>query len=173
MHRQNIANLGLRSREFPDGHRTMSTLERAIEIAAKAHSGQTDKGGDVYILHPLRVMLRLSSAEARIAAVLHDVVEDSDITIDFLRQEGFSEQVLTAIESLTKRKGEDYAAFIERFAQDSVARQVKVEDLRDNMDLSRLGQKPLEKDLVRQAKYAKALARLRASEESLTSKRAS
>jgi (p)ppGpp synthase/HD superfamily hydrolase len=94
-------------------------------------------------------MLRLSSAEGRIAAVLHDVVDDSDITIDYLRQEGFSEQVLTAIEILTKRKGEYYAAFIERVAQDSIARQVKVEDLRDNMDLSRLGQKPLEKDFVR------------------------
>jgi len=149
----------------------MSTLERAIEIAVRAHSGQRDKAGDVYILHSLRVMLGLLSADARIAAVLHDVVEDTAITIDYLRGEGFSEQVLTAVDLLTKRKDEDYAVFIERVAQDSIARLVKVADLKDNMDLSRLGRKPSEKDLERQAKYAKALARLMAGEKSLTSKK--
>jgi (p)ppGpp synthase/HD superfamily hydrolase len=140
----------------------MATLERAIEIAARAHSGQRDKGGAVYILHPLRVMLRLSSVEARIAAMLHDVIEDSAITLDFLREEGFSERVLAAIESLSRREGEAYDAFIERVARNSVARQVKIEDLNDNMDLSRLGRKPSKRDLERQAKYAQALVRLEA-----------
>ncbi len=140
----------------------MASLKRAIEIAARAHSGQRDKGGDVYILHPLRVMLRLSSLDAQIAAVLHDVVEDSTVTLDSLRAEGFSEHVLAAIESLSRRDGENYDAFIERVAQNSVSRQVKIEDLKDNMDLSRLGRKPSERDLVRQAKYANALARLEA-----------
>jgi hypothetical protein len=143
----------------------MATLERAIEIAARAHSGQRDKGGAVYILHPLRLMLRLSSADARIAAVLHDVVEDSTVTLDSLREEGFSEHVLAAIESLTRREGEDYNDFIDRVAQNSIARQVKIEDLKDNGDLSRLGRKPSERDLERQAKYAKALARLEAGGE--------
>lgn len=138
----------------------MATLERAIEIAAKAHSGQKDKANDVYVLHPLRVMLRLSSAEARIAAVLHDVVEDTCVTLDVLREEGFDEQVLAAIGSLTKREDDDYDAFIERVAQNSLARQVKIEDLKDNMDLSRLGREPTDHDVERNAKYGKALARL-------------
>jgi (p)ppGpp synthase/HD superfamily hydrolase len=143
----------------------MATLERAIEIAARAHSGQRDKGGDVYILHPIRVMLHLSSAEARIAAVLHDVVEDSAITPESLRDEGFSELVLAAIESHSKHEGEDYEAFIERVAQNSIAREVKIEDLKDNMDLSRLGRKPSQGDLERQAKFTKVLARLEAGGE--------
>jgi (p)ppGpp synthase/HD superfamily hydrolase len=107
-------------------------------------------------------MLRLSSVEARIAAMLHDVIEDSAITLDFLREEGFSERVLAAIESLSRREGEAYDAFIERVARNSVARQVKIEDLNDNMDLSRLGRKPSKRDLERQAKYAQALVRLEA-----------
>jgi (p)ppGpp synthase/HD superfamily hydrolase len=138
----------------------MATLERALEIAAKAHSGQKDKANDVYVLHPLRVMLRLSSAEARIAAVLHDVAEDTCVTLDVLREEGFDEQVLAAIGSLTKREDDDYEAFIERVAQNSLARQVKIEDLKDNMDLLRLGREPTDHDVERNVKYGKALARL-------------
>lgn len=159
------ASVGPSFRDFPDDDRAMATLERAIEIAVRAHSGQRDKAGAVYILHPLRVMLHLSSAEAQIAAVLHDVVEDSSITLDSLREEGFSADVLAAIESLSRRDGEDYDAFIERVVQNSVARQVKIADLKDNMDLSRLGRKPSERDLERQAKYAKALERLEADGE--------
>ena len=84
----------------------MASLERAIEIAAKAHAGQTDKAGQPYILHPLRVMRRVSDTESRIAAVLHDVVEDSEITFDDLRAERFSEPILAALGALTKRPGE-------------------------------------------------------------------
>lgn len=82
------------------------TLERAIAIAAAAHEGQVDKGGAPYILHPLKVMLRVNTLEERIVAVLHDVVEDCGISFDDLRKEGFSETVLTAIESVTKVPGE-------------------------------------------------------------------
>ena len=81
----------------------MATLERAIEIAARAHAGAVDKGGAPYILHPLRVMLAQASDEARIVAVLHDVVEDCDVTIDDLRVEGFTQTVLDGILSVTKR----------------------------------------------------------------------
>lgn len=69
----------------------MTTLERAIELASKAHAGQVDKAGQSYILHPIKVMLRVAGSEARIVAVLHDVVEDSQFTIEDLRNEGFSE----------------------------------------------------------------------------------
>ncbi|WP_338498114.1 GTP pyrophosphokinase [Pseudomonas sp. WP18] len=134
----------------------MSTLERAISISALAHEGQADKGGAPYILHPLKVMLRLSGDEERIVAVLHDVVEDTAVTLADLRDAGFSEATLNAIDSLTKRDGETYQAFIERAARDPMARRVKLADLAENSDLSRLGT-PGQKDLERIAKYRKAI----------------
>ncbi|ROM84742.1 GTP pyrophosphokinase [Pseudomonas brassicacearum] len=134
----------------------MSTLERAISISALAHEGQADKGGAPYILHPLKVMLRLSGDEERIVAVLHDVVEDTAVTLADLRDAGFSEATLNAIDSLTKRDGETYQAFIERAARDPMARRVKLADLAENSDLSRLGT-PGQKDLERIAKYREAI----------------
>ena len=85
----------------------MSTLERAIVIAAEAHAGVSDKGGAPYILHPLRMMMTLTSTEERIVAVLHDVCEDCPgWTFERLRGEGFSEEILAALDSVTKREGE-------------------------------------------------------------------
>ncbi|WP_422776029.1 HD domain-containing protein [Pseudomonas mediterranea] len=133
----------------------MSTLEKAIAISARAHEGQTDKGGSPYILHPLKVMLRLSHHDERIVAVLHDVVEDTHVTLADLRNEGFSEAILAAIDSLTKREGETYQAFIERAARDPLARRVKLADLAENSDLSRLDS-PSQNDLERVEKYRKA-----------------
>ena len=93
----------------------MSTLERAIAIAAEAHASCSDKAGAPNILHPLRVMLSLTGLEERIVAVLHDVVEDNDDwTLDRLRREGFSENVVAGVESVTNRDGEDYMAFVQR-----------------------------------------------------------
>ncbi len=83
-------------------------LEKAIRIAAKAHEGQVDKGGKPYILHPLRLMLSRTSQEEMICAVLHDVIEDTDITIDYLKNEGFSEEILSALDALTRRHNETY-----------------------------------------------------------------
>ncbi|WP_438301378.1 HD domain-containing protein [Pseudomonas sp. NMS19W] len=137
------------------------TLERAIAIAATAHAGQVDKGGAPYILHPLKVMLRMSSLEERIVAVLHDVVEDSGISLDDLRKEGFSEEVLSAIESVTKVPGESYEDFVERAAQNSIGRVVKLADLEENSDLSRIAS-PSWEDLERVEKYRRAIGRLRA-----------
>ncbi|MBL0843120.1 HD domain-containing protein [Pseudomonas mediterranea] len=133
----------------------MSTLEKAIAISARAHEGQTDKGGSPYILHPLKVMLRLAHHDERIVAVLHDVVEDTRVTLADLRNEGFSEAVLAAIDSLTKREGETYQAFIERAGRDPLARRVKLADLAENSDLSRLD-RPSQNDLERVEKYRKA-----------------
>src|SRR4249919_1931207 len=112
----------------------MSTLERAIGIAAKEHEGQTDKAGAPYILHPLRMMLRLSTADERITAVLHDVVEDCGVSLDALRTQGFSETVIQAIDSVTKRRGESYEAFVLRAAAHPIGRRVKLADLEDNSD---------------------------------------
>lgn len=139
------------------------SLERAIAIALAAHSGQTDKAGTPYILHPLRVMLRQRTDAARIAAVLHDVVEDGDgWTLDRLREEGFSEPVLAAVEAVTKRAdeaGDDpevYLAFVARAAAHPIGRRVKRADLEDNCDLSRIPH-PTERDLQRIEKYRRAL----------------
>lgn len=133
------------------------TLERAISIAAEAHAGQTDKAGEPYILHPLRVMGRVSTNEERIVAVLHDVIEDTDWTPDRLRAEGFSETVLEALELVTHRPGESYEDFVRRAAAHPVARQVKRADILDNMDPNRIAE-PTERDARRMEKYARALA---------------
>jgi (p)ppGpp synthase/HD superfamily hydrolase len=139
----------------------MATLERAIAIAAMAHEGQVDKAGMPYLLHPLRMMLSVNTLEARITAVLHDVVEDTTVTLEQLRAEGFASEVLEAVEALTKRPGEenDYDAFIRRVAPNPLAREVKLADLRDNCDLSRIA-RPTEKDLRRVEKYRKAIDHL-------------
>ncbi|MCB0216525.1 MAG: HD domain-containing protein [Chloroflexi bacterium] len=130
----------------------MATLERAIAIAAEAHAGQVDKAGQPFILHPLRVMLRVADPEARLAAVLHDVVEDSPVTLEALRAEGFAERVLAAVDALTKRPGETRLDAAARAAADPIARAVKLADNAENMDLSRIDQ-PGEADFARLREY--------------------
>ncbi|MCA9901246.1 MAG: HD domain-containing protein [Ardenticatenaceae bacterium] len=142
----------------------MSTLERAIAIAAQAHAGQTDKAGVPYILHPLRVMLSLQSDAERIVGMLHDVIEDTPWTITALRDEGFSKEILAALETVTKREGEDYEAFVLRSAQNPIGRKVKLADLYDNSDISRIPS-PTEKDFARLEKYKRAIAVLEAIED--------
>jgi (p)ppGpp synthase/HD superfamily hydrolase len=139
----------------------MSTLERAIEIAASAHAGQVDKAGAPYVLHPLRMMLRMSDNQARMVAVLHDVIEDTPWSLEQLREQGFADSVLTAVDALTRRQGETYEAFILRAASDPIARLVKIADLEDNSDLSRFAS-PSDKDRSRIEKYQRALQVLRA-----------
>jgi (p)ppGpp synthase/HD superfamily hydrolase len=135
----------------------MSTLERAIAIAAEAHSGQVDKAGAPYVLHPLRMMLRVTSPEERIVAVLHDVCEDCPgWTFDRLKAEGFSDRILAALDSVTKRDGEDYESFVRRAAADPIGRGVKLADLSDNCDLSRIAS-PSQRDYERIKKYRRAI----------------
>lgn len=136
----------------------MSTLERAIAIAATAHAGQTDKAGAPYILHPLRVMLRVSTDVERITAVLHDLVEDcEDWSFDRLRTEGFTLEVIEALRSVSKRKGEAYEDFVRRACENPIGRRVKLSDLHDNCDLSRISN-PTAKDHERVARYRRAIA---------------
>jgi len=132
----------------------MATLERAIEIAARAHADQVDKAGEPYILHPIQVMLRVSGTEARIAAVLHDVVEDSAFTIEDLRKEGFSPPVLEAVAALTKKQGESRLEAASRAAKNEIARTVKLADNAENMDLGRIAN-PTDKDYARLEEYKK------------------
>lgn len=140
----------------------MATLERAIALACEAHAGQVDKAGEAYILHPLRLMLAVEGEAARIAAVLHDVVEDSATTLDDLTAAGFAPEVVRAVGALTKREGEDYLDFVRRAAADPIARVVKRADLLDNLNLDRIPS-PTEKDRARIQRYQAALELLDAS----------
>ena len=144
-------------RELECGGKAM--LNRAIEIAVRAHDGQVDKGGEPYILHPLRVMISRENEIERICAVIHDVIEDSSITIDDIRNEGFSEDVITVLDCLTKRDGESYDDFIDRILINEIACRVKLADLRDNMNVHRI-KNPSDKDFARINKYCYAADRI-------------
>mgnify|MGYP006265914405 CR=1 FL=1 len=137
----------------------MSTLERAIEIAAHAHAGQVDKAWAPYILHPLRVMLAMSTLDEKIVAVLHDVIEDTPVTLADLRAEGFPEPLLVALEALTKRAGESRLKAAERAAANPIACRVKLADVTDNMNLGRIAH-PTAADYRRLEQYRKVKALL-------------
>jgi (p)ppGpp synthase/HD superfamily hydrolase len=141
----------------------MPTLTRAIVLAAQYHDGQTDKGGKPYILHPIRLMLRASTEKEQIAALLHDIVEDTPLTLEDLRKEGFNERIIEAIDCLTRRPTETYEQFIERIQGNDLARRVKILDLEDNCDLSRISH-PDENDYRRLEKYRHALEKLKSNE---------
>lgn len=132
----------------------INMLEKAIEIAVEAHRGQLDKAGKIYILHPMRVMLRGKNETEMIVGILHDTVEDTPITLDMLRLEGFSKEILEALECVTKRKGENYGDFINRILVNPLATQVKLYDIEDNLNRDRIPY-PTPKDEARFAKYEK------------------
>jgi (p)ppGpp synthase/HD superfamily hydrolase len=137
-------------------------LEKAIEIAQVAHKGVKDKGGHDYINHPIRVMHAMSNDQEKIVAILHDVVEDSDWTFERLKKEGFEDSVIESLRCVTKySEEEDYQEFIKRAATNKIATKIKMADIEDNLDLSRLGTLT-EKDLTRIEKYKKALKYLKA-----------
>ena len=115
----------------------MPKLEDAIALATRAHHGQRDRYGEPFILHPLRVMLRLDTEEERIAGVLHDLVEKTPLTFETLRASGYSEPVLAALDCVTRKPDETYEEFVLRSASNPLAKRVKLADLEDNMDLRR------------------------------------
>lgn len=116
----------------------MATLESAIQLAAEAHSGQQDKAGKPYILHPIRVMLSVSTTDEQIAAILHDTVEDTDVTYEQLSAAGFSAEIISAVKALTKLDGESRVDAARRAVKHPIARQVKLADVKDNLDISRI-----------------------------------
>jgi (p)ppGpp synthase/HD superfamily hydrolase len=131
-------------------------LEKAIEIAVHAHKGQVDKAGRPYILHVLQVMMFGKTDEEKIVGVLHDVVEDTHWTFESLEKEGFSQEIIEALKCVTKiSENEHYDAFTERVKKNPLAIRVKLNDLRSNMDLTRLDQLK-EKDVERFNRYLKA-----------------
>ena len=136
-------------------------LDRAKEIARSAHEGQVDKAGRPYIEHPMRVMKMGKSMEEKIAGVLHDVVEDSEWTFEMLEKEGIPKDVMDALRCVTKlSEDEDYDHFIARVKTNPLAVRVKLNDLKDNMDITRL-EEVTEKDLTRLNKYIRAYRQLK------------
>ncbi len=138
------------------------TLEDALLLAVCRHRGQTDKAGQPYVFHPIRAMGNLgqdASDEEKMAALFHDLVEDCGVSLDDLRRLGYPESVVVAVDHLTKtEEGErNYQSAIERAARNPIALKVKIADLTDNMDLSRID-RPSDKDLARIEKYRRAKA---------------
>ena len=133
----------------------ISLINKAEVIARKAHAGQVDKAGADYLRHPERVAANFCGEDEIIVSLLHDVIEDTCVTLDHLKQEGFSDSVLNALDAITKREGESYDQFISRVKDNPLAVKVKLADLRDNMNILRLPELT-DKDLQRIAKYHKA-----------------
>lgn len=131
-------------------------LTKAISIAEKAHKGQVDKAGMAYIEHPKRVSDCCIAIDAKIVAILHDTIEDSDITPNFLLDAGFPQYIVDAVVSVTRKQGEEYLRFVRRAKLNPIGRNVKICDILDNLDLKRLEIVTL-KDVERSEKYLKAL----------------
>ena len=129
--------------------------EKAMQIAIKVHRGQLDKGGNDYINHPVRVERRCICQEDRLVALLHDTIEDGNIASEYLLLVGFSQEVVDAVLSVSRKRGEDYFEFIQRCKANPIGRRVKICDLEDNMDITRL-KELTEKDIERLKKYHKA-----------------
>ena len=128
---------------------------KAINTAFKAHEGSFDRSGLPYITHPLHVAESMETEDETVVAVLHDVIEDTDITLDDLRKEGFTETQLEAVRLLTHEDGISYEDYVKRLKSNPIARKVKLSDLRHNMDRTRIKDASF-KDEKRYKKYEDA-----------------
>ena len=127
----------------------------ASKIAYKAHEGQTDKAGVPYIFHPIHIAEQMDSEESCVVALLHDVIEDSDITLEILSKY-FNDDIITALRVLTKKENDDYVMYIKRVKTNKLATKVKIKDLEHNRDLRRLDE-VTDKDRKRSLKYWQAI----------------
>ena len=131
-------------------------LDKAALICISKHQGQRDKMGCAYFQHPMRVAMRCSADDEKIVALLHDTIEDIDVTPEYLLSEGFPQYIVDAILSVTKRDGESYEDFVARAKENTIGRAVKIHDLEDNLDVMRLDE--VSPDMAaRFTKYLKAL----------------
>ena len=135
--------------------KTTPDLAHSMVFAEECHRGDVDKSGVMYILHPLRVMRQMDSETEKIVGVLHDVVEDTPVTLQILKEKGYSQEIVDAVDCLTKREEESYEDFIERCKQNPIALKVKIADLEDNMDIRRLDVLT-EKDMEKLNRYLRA-----------------
>lgn len=131
-------------------------LIKAFIIAYKAHRGQKDKAGKAYILHPVFVAMHTKGIKRKTVALLHDVVEDTEITFDDLKRKGFDDEIVRAVQAITKIKGENYQDYLQRVKQNTIAKDVKLADLKHNSDLHRI-KKVTESDIIRNQKYQAAI----------------
>lgn len=141
-----------------------NSINKALEIAYYAHKDQLDKSGNPYILHPLRIALQFKLDFLKVIALLHDVVEDTDITLEYLREQGFDDFIIEALDCLTKRNEEQYDDFIERVGTNCFATEIKIADIKDN--LTRLNGE----EYWKKAKYKNALNYLRAKRNEFLNK---
>ena len=139
-------------------------ISKALEIATRAHKNQVDKAGKPYINHPKAVARMLGTEETQTVALLHDVVEDTSVTLDELKEAGFSDDIITAVDCLTQRDRERREEYIMRVARNPLATMVKLADLKHNQDLSRI-KTPSEKDFERVARYREEEAFLKKVQE--------
>lgn len=144
----------------------MNKIELALQIATKAHEGQVDKSNTPYINHPIHVASLVDTENEKIVALLHDVVEDTDVTIEDLRATGFSEIILDAVYAITRQADESLNAYMRRIKSNPLATKVKIADITHNMDLSRLDT-ITDKDLERNKRYQKQIKSLIDSSEIL------
>lgn len=138
-------------------------LDDAIKLAHEKHEGQVDKGGWPYIYHPLKVMSGCTTLESMIVGVLHDVIEDTDVTIDYFVDNGYSEDIIEALIAITRAPGESYNQYISRVSTSEIAIEVKICDLTHNLDLSRLPSYPnsTKRELDNARKYESTLNKLK------------
>lgn len=133
----------------------MNLLEKCIQFALEVHAGQRDRYGRPYILHPLHLMGQMDTEVEMMAAVLHDVIEDSDVTLDDLRRLGLPEEVIQVVSLLTHDEADSYEAYVHKLKPNRIARKVKLADLAHNMDIRRMD-RVTEKDAARLNKYRRA-----------------
>lgn len=135
---------------------SLPLFERALTLAAVKHAGQKDKGDAPYVMHVIRVMMGVETAHDKIVALLHDLLEDTDMTSKDLMDFGFDEETIKQVELLSRGESEDYMAYIRRLAEDTAAIRVKLSDLRDNLSRTRFKEKLTETDMERLRKYHRA-----------------
>jgi (p)ppGpp synthase/HD superfamily hydrolase len=137
------------------------SVEDAIALAAQAHRGQhyPSPEAEPYVFHPLRVMLRFTEPDEQMASVLHDAIEDTDLTLDGLVAAGYPASVVAAIDCLTQRDSEPYEEYLDRVASNAIARRVKIADIRENLANNRRAPaNPGNAERIR--RYSRALMRL-------------
>lgn len=131
--------------------------KKALKLCYEAHKGQFDKSGIPYVFHPFHLAEQMDDENSVTVALLHDVAEDTDYTLEDLAGMGFDPEVINALKLLTHDPAEPYMDYVRRIAGDPLAKKVKLADLAHNSDLTRLDHEPTEKDLARAAKYAEAV----------------
>lgn len=113
-------------------------LDKAIKMATQAHFGQVDKAGQPYILHCIRVMMSGNTIQEKICGVLHDIIEDTPLSLNDLEKAGFSKEIIETVSCLTKIPNEKYQNYLSKVSSNPIAVKVKLNDLQDNLDVTRL-----------------------------------